>query len=101
MKKLTIVAVAALVLVCSPAQARKGKECKVVFETTGVHCKNCVKKLTENISFEKGVKDLQVSMENKTIEVAFDGAKTDTARIASAIRKLGFGAQVKSFKVSE
>lgn len=98
MKKLIIIAAAALVLVCCPAQARKGKICKVVYKTTGVHCKNCVKKVTENISFEKGVEDLVVSLENKTIEVKFDAAKTDTARIANAIRKLGYTATAVEFK---
>ena len=100
MKKFVIIT-AAVLLAVLPAQARKRGTSKVVFETSGVHCKNCVAKVTENISFEKGVTDLAVSIEEKTLAVSFNPAKTDTAAIARAIRKLGYGAKVISFTEEE
>ena len=50
----------------------------------------CVRKITENISFEKGVKDLEISLEDKEVTVTYDPAKTDPDRLAEAIRSLGY-----------
>ena len=64
----------------------------VTFKTT-IHCENCVKKVRENISFEKGVKDLKVSLDDKQVTVTYDPAKTDEATLAKAIEKLGYSAE--------
>ena len=55
-----------------------------------MHCEKCVAKITENISFEKGVKDLEVSLEDRTVRVKYDASKTDSATLAKAIEKLGY-----------
>ena len=68
------------------------KTATVTFKTT-IHCKNCVKKVNDNISFEKGVKDLKVSLENKLVTVTYDPSKTDEATLAKAIEKLGYKAE--------
>ncbi len=66
---------------------------KTVVFATHLHCKNCVKKVQENISFEKGVKDLKVDLEAQTITVTYDPSKTDEATLAKAINKLGYKAE--------
>lgn len=66
------------------------KELKEVTFSVSMHCENCVKKITENISFEKGVKDLEVSLEDRTVRVKYDASKTDSATLAKAIEKLGY-----------
>lgn len=66
------------------------KELKEVTFSVSMHCGNCVKKITENISFEKGVKDLEVSLEDRTVRVKYDASKTDSATLAKAIEKLGY-----------
>ena len=68
------------------------KAATVTFKTT-IHCKNCVKKVNDNISFEKGVKDLKVSLEDKLVTVTYDPSKTDEATLAKAIEKLGYKAE--------
>ncbi len=68
------------------------KEVKAVVFKVGLHCQNCVKKVKENISFEKGVKSLEVSLENKTVTISYDPAKTDVATLKKAIEKLGYSA---------
>lgn len=55
-----------------------------------MHCKNCVRKISENISFEKGVEDLQVSLDDKLVTIKYNPSKTDEAKLADAIRKLGY-----------
>lgn len=66
----------------------------VVFEVT-MHCENCVKKITANISFEKGVKGLEISLDKKTVTVTYDPAKTDVPTLKKAIEKLGYQVVVR------
>ena len=70
--------------------AKPKKELKTVTFTVSMHCENCVKKITENISFVKGVKGLEISLEDKKVEITYDPAKTDADRLAETIRSLGY-----------
>lgn len=74
----------------SKKPARNYKE--VTF-ATHLHCEDCVKKVQENIAFEKGVKDLDVSLEKQTIKIVYDAAKTDEAKLKAAVEKLGYHAE--------
>lgn len=65
----------------------KGEIKEVIFHAH-LHCNNCVKKVQENISFEKGVKGLEVSLEKQTIAVRYDAAKTSVETLKAAIEKL-------------
>ena len=71
---------------------------QVVFATS-IHCANCGKKVQENISFEKGVKDLKVDVPTKLVTVTFNPAKTDTLKLKAALKKLGYSAEVIDYKV--
>ena len=66
------------------------KDYKTVIFEVSMHCENCVKKINENISFEKGVKDLEVSLEGKVVTITYDPAKTDESTLKAAIEKLGY-----------
>lgn len=70
---------------------------QVVF-ASNIHCANCSRKVNENLAFEKGVKDLEVSVSDKTIKVSFDPAKTDTVKLKKAINRLGYSAEVREYK---
>lgn len=92
MKKSSVFfAAASAVMLLTAATA--GTLRKVVFKTT-IECRNCVKKVEENVSFEKGVKDLKVDLSDGSVTIVYNPAKTDTIRLGDAIRKLGYGAQV-------
>ena len=69
------------------------KEKKTVTFNVSMHCKNCVAKITDNISFAKGVEDLKVSLDEKTVTLTYDPAKTDEATLQKAIEKLGYTAE--------
>ena len=69
------------------------KEKKTVTYRVSMHCKNCVEKITDNVSFVKGVEDLKVSLDEKTVTVTYDPAKTDEATLQKAIEKLGYTAE--------
>lgn len=73
---------------------KKKKEIRDVVFSVHLHCKNCVKKVEDNISFEKGVKDLKVSLEDQTVAIKYDASKTSEEVLKAAIEKLGYHAAV-------
>lgn len=72
-----------------PSKKKKGEVKEVTF-LVHLHCENCVKKVQENIAFEKGVKDLKVSLDDQTVALKYDAAKTSEATLKAAIEKLGY-----------
>ena len=54
-----------------------------------LHCAGCVKKVQENLAYEKGVKDLHVCMESQVIALKYDASKTNEETLKNAIIKLG------------
>lgn len=76
----------------SDQKPKKAETATVTFKTT-MTCKNCVKKITENMSFEKGVVDLKVTLDNKEVTIKYNPSKTDEETLAKAIRKLGYEAE--------
>lgn len=107
MKRFIIIAIVALMasMVCAPmAQAASEmssssaswskKVVKTVVFSANIHCNSCKKKVVENISFEKGVLALEVSVEERTVTITYDPAKTDEEKLAAALKKIGFPATV-------
>lgn len=90
----------------APVLDKKAKKTETVTYAVNMHCKNCVNKLTDNLSFLKGVEDLKVSLEKKTVTITYNPAKTDEATLVKAIEKCGYtaekapAAEVKSPKKS-
>ncbi len=77
--------------VTAVAQDKPAKnETETVKFNVSMTCEKCVEKITENVSYEKGVKDLNVSLESKTVEVTYDPSKTDARTLNEAITKLGY-----------
>ena len=97
MKKILVIACALSMVLMATAAKPKTVKRTVVYGST-VECKNCEKKVLENISFEKGVKDVSVDLSDQTVKIVFDEAKTDTLTLAKAIRKLGYEAKVVKFE---
>lgn len=69
---------------------KKKREVKEVTFAVHLHCDSCVKKVEENISFEKGVKDLKTSLEHQTVTLKYDPAKTSEEALKKAIEELGY-----------
>ena len=70
--------------------AKKKGEIKEVVFSVHLHCANCVKKVQENIAFEKGVKDLHVCLEDQIVEIKYNASKTSEETLKAAIEKLGY-----------
>jgi copper chaperone CopZ len=43
--------------------------------------------------YEKGVKDMKVSLDNKTIWISYEDSKTNKENLAKALEKLGYPAK--------
>ena len=76
----------------------KKRELHIVVFATNLHCENCKKKIENNIAYEKGVKDLQVDVAEKTVTVTYRADKTDCEKLRAAIQKLGYTVLIKEEK---
>ena len=77
------------------AQSAKQKtkaETETVTYVVNMHCENCVNKLTDNLSFIKGVEDFKISLAKKTISLKFDPSKVEEKTFVETIEKLGYTA---------
>lgn len=104
MKQILTLLLAAFLLAAPAASARsespvptmqnkKVKKTATVTFKVSMHCHNCVAKITDNISFVKGVEDLKVSLDKKTVSITYNPAKTDVITLQKAIEKLGYTAE--------
>ena len=74
--------------------SKKKKDVRTLVLSADVHCHSCSNKIMENIAFEKGIKDLKVSVPEKKITVKYDASKTNEEAILEAFRKIGYPAVV-------
>lgn len=63
------------------------KNQKVLF-SVNMDCEKCQKKIEKNIAFEKGVKAIDVKLDEKTVAVTYDDSKTDVAKLQKGFKKL-------------
>ena len=68
---------------------------ETVVLSCNLHCQGCCDKIMKNIAYEKGVKDLQFDLKNKTVTLTFDKRKTDLPTLLKAFEKLGKPAIIK------
>lgn len=58
-----------------------------------MHCANCEKKIKDNIRFEKGIKSIKTSLENKTVTIEYDADKTNVQNIIQGFKKIKYEAK--------
>ncbi|BDX39394.1 hypothetical protein CYCD_27490 [Tenuifilaceae bacterium CYCD] len=95
MKKLMFILFSVALMVASTTEtyAQKKVDKTVVYEVS-MHCKSCKAKIERDIAFEKGVKEVTASLDEKLVIVKYDETKTTPEKIAEAIKKLGYEAKV-------
>ena len=101
MKKIiTLCLVALFGLGVANAQEPKKAEKKTVTTEflTDIDCAGCAKKVTNTIPYEKGVKDVKVDVETKTVTVTYDPAKTNNETLVKAFAKIKIKAEPKAQK---
>ncbi len=91
--KILIALAMAFVSLISLAQSKK--ENKTTTFEVDLHCDACVKKVQSNIAYEKGVKDLNISLEKKEVTVTYRADKTSPDALKKAFEKLGYEVKEK------
>ena len=87
----------------SYAQDKKDKNAdkkEVTFDVS-MTCDNCKKRIEKNIAFEKGVTDMKVNLDDKTVTIEFKNSQTTVDKLKAAIEKLGYEVAVKTDKKIE
>lgn len=74
-------------------QVKKPRKVQTVTYEVSMHCQKCVDKLTDKLSFLKGVEDLKISLDSKTVTITYNPAKTDEVTLQKAIEKCGYSAR--------
>lgn len=63
---------------------------KTVINIEGMMCTHCVKRVTDTLKALKGVKSVEVSLENKNAEIEYVSAKITVREIAKKIEDAGY-----------
>lgn len=91
MKKLILLTFALFLAVLTQAQTKK----EVVFTTEPeIECQNCVKRIKDNLRFEKGVKAVNPDLKTKLVTVQYDSEKTDPEKLIKAFAKINYKATI-------
>lgn len=93
MKRILSLILSVLLLAGMTARAVPAKKTETVTYTVSIHCQNCVNKLTDKLSFMNGVKDLKISLKDKSVMIKYDPAKIGEDQFVEQIRKLGYTAE--------
>lgn len=81
------------------ATAQKNSTDSIVNYSVSMTCMRCKQKIEKNIPFEKGVKALQVNLEEKTVTVRFNKSKSSSNTIRKAIEKLDYDVDINWIKL--
>lgn len=76
------------------SQNKSSKIQEVTF-IVSMDCMHCVKKLEAKLPFVKGVKDIKVTLDTKTVWFQYDTTKTNKKNLVKAINDLGYTADEK------
>ena len=95
MKKLLLLAVVmTLSMTMSLARDQKAAGIKTTTFVADIHCENCSIKVMNNVpALGKGIKDVAVDVEHKTITVTYDAAKNSDEHIIKGLKSLNVTAQ--------
>ena len=91
MKKLFLLTFAMFFAVLLQAQNVK----EVVFTTEPqIDCQSCVKKIKDNLRFEKGVKAINPDLNTKLVTIQYDSEKTNPENLIKAFARIKYKATV-------
>ena len=74
----------------------KDKGLTVVTLSSNIKCNNCKSRIEKNIPYEKGVKDLKVDIEKKTVTITYKNGKNTSEALCDAVTKLGYDSKIIS-----
>ena len=84
-----------LLLISATVAEAQGSRRATASYWVSVHCMSCQEKLVEHLRFERGVRDIDVLIEEKRVDIVYNSRRTDPERLGSAIERLGY--EVKDY----
>lgn len=78
-------------VISSHAQNNDRKPVTTVY-SVNIDCQNCVDKITKELAFTRGVRDLQFSIENQTVAVIYRPDRLSKDVIEKKLKDLGYEA---------
>lgn len=78
----------------------KNDKATVVFDAS-MTCENCKARIEKNIAFEKGVTDLKVDLEKKTVTIEYKTSQTTVEKLMAAVEKLGYEVKLHQAEVKQ
>ena len=82
----------AVVLFCASAAMAKDIR-TAVFKVAQMKCENCVRKINNNIRFEKGLKDFNTDLKTKLVTITYDAEKTNVKKLQAGFNKFKYEAE--------
>ena len=65
----------------------------VVTTTPKMHCENCENKIKGNLRFERGVKNIETSIEQQRVTITYDAEKTTVEKLIKSFDNFGYKAE--------
>ena len=84
----------AMAICCTIACGAKDIKTVVLKTSPEMHCANCENRIKSNIRFEKGIKEIETNLENKTVTIKYDADKTTVDNIITGFAKIDYKATV-------
>ncbi|MDR2383857.1 MAG: heavy-metal-associated domain-containing protein, partial [Prevotellaceae bacterium] len=74
-------------------EEQKKKKTEVTF-SVNMHCDKCKARIEKTVTWEKGVKDLDVKLKDQTVRIVFDPRKTTKEKLQKTITDLGYTCEI-------
>lgn len=81
------------------AKPANAHETEVLFDVEGMTCAGCAATLEAALKTEPGVREVRVSLENKTARVHYDRREVSPGRLLGVMREAGFEGTVRQSQV--
>jgi copper chaperone CopZ len=65
-------------------------EGSTILNVYGVYCEGCASNVRNALLSVKGVKDVEVGLEEKKVKIHFDTDQADEQKLKKAVRKAGY-----------
>ena len=90
MKKLLLFVLMAIIAIGLTTAREKVDNIKTTEFTTDIHCEGCSTKIMNNVpALGKGIKDVQINLNNKVVAVTYDTTKNNDERIINGFKSIG------------
>lgn len=83
--------------ICANDDNKQSDLTTVIF-SAHVHCDGCKKKIEKNMAFEKGVKEIKVDIDSKTVTITFKNTRNTPEKLSAALTKLGYENKIMIIK---